>query len=324
MTLPPLRGPRPVRDEAVVIIANPRSAGGRTAGTRDRLQRCADRVLPRVEVWWTEGPGHASELAARAAARADVVVAVGGDGTCHEVVNGLFDGGVLRRPGLVFGVIPSGTGGDLVRTLEIPAILDRALSVLVSGHTLPLDVGKVTFQGGRSELFINVAGLGANAVVCERVNRSSKRFGGAPTFLEAIFHTLRDWRPMPARWRWGGPDGAVGVEMETFAAFCANGSYCGAGLFVGKGGSMADGAFELTLVPRLGPLDALDATPKFYLGSLGSIPGVVRSRVAWVEMESPLPVELDGEPQGPGPVRIEVLPGVLGVRAGWAVPPRIG
>lgn len=318
------RGRGPIYDERVILIANPRAAGGRTGDLRDRLERAASRKLRAVEVWWTEGPGHATELATRAVDRADLVVAMGGDGTCHEVVNGLFDAGSPRRPEVVFGVIPSGTGGDLVRTLEIPHALDEALDVLARGLTVNLDVGRMTRAGQAPEMFINVAGFGANAVVCERVNASSKKYGGAPTFLEAIYRTLLDWRPRRARWAWEGPDGSGELEMETFAAFCANGSYCGAGLYVGKGGSMADGVFELSLVPRIGPIEAIDATPRFYLGTFTSLPGVRRVRVSRVELRDDLPVELDGEPQGPGPVVVDVVPGALRVRGGWRVPPALG
>lgn len=310
------------RGERLIVIANPRAGGGRAGDRRDRIERAVERSFEQGKVWWTEGPGHASELARRAAAEGDIVAALGGDGTCHEVVNGLFQGEIPVNRKAIFTVLPAGTGGDLVRSLEIPASLDDALWVASTGMTLHLDVGVMRWPN-RRRLFINVAGFGANAEVCRRVNATDKARGGKGSFLPAIFSTVRDFRPQPVQWSWEGPDGAGSTNFETFAAFCANGHYCGAGLHVGQGGSMADGVFELTLVPPLGTLQALTLAPRFYSGSFWTAPGMRRVRVHRVRIDSPIALETDGEPQGEGPVEISVIPHILQVRGGWLRPPAL-
>ncbi|HND32364.1 MAG TPA: diacylglycerol kinase family protein, partial [Myxococcota bacterium] len=166
------------RGERLVVVANPRSAGGRTGADRDRVERAVFRAFEQAELCWTEGPGHASELARLAASRADIVAALGGDGTCHEVVNGLFSAGKAVNPKVIFTVLPSGTGGDLKRSLQIPARLEDSLWNAATGMTLPLDVGQVLWEDAPQKVFINVAGFGANAEVCRRANQSSKRWGG--------------------------------------------------------------------------------------------------------------------------------------------------
>lgn len=330
------------RGERLVIIANPRSAGGRTGALRERLERAAARAFEQVEIRWTEGPGHAAELAgaaaeaAEAAGRADIVAAFGGDGTCHEVVNGLAPLGRLRSRRIIFAVIPSGTGGDLRRSLETPEGLEAALWVASTGVTLPLDVGVVEREDGAALLqrvFINVAGIGMNAEVCRHAERSGKRFGGPATFLSAIAASMRDYRPMRARWRWEGPEGQGDEEIETLAAFCANGHWCGAGLWVGRDGSMADGLFDLTILRPFSALQLPGMLPRAWAGTLGDLPGARRVR-AWKVEVAPihgaargsgraLPVELDGEPQADvsGSTRIALGRDRLQVRGGWLRPP---
>ncbi len=109
-------------DERICLIVNPGAAAGRARTQLDDIRRAVDRAFVQWDVRVTEGPGHAEELAAAALGQPfDLVAAVGGDGTCHEVVNGFFDGDVPRTKTCAFAVIPMGTGSDLVRTLGTPA-----------------------------------------------------------------------------------------------------------------------------------------------------------------------------------------------------------
>jgi len=334
--------------ESIVVIANPRAGGGRAGARRSEIEAGVARAFTHSRVLWTEHAGHGTLLArqvAEEAARngeAPIIAALGGDGTCHEVVNGLFVDGVPVHRRVVFAVLPFGTGGDLVRTLHVKKNLQDALWVASTGMTLPLDVIKLTFPtrgaggtlgagqargagssltGARSEICINVVGFGINARVCELANKSAKRFGGTATFLSSILRALRTFEPVPVTWSWDGPDGPGGVTMETHAAFCANGQYCGAGLFVGKGGSMADGVLDLSIVPKMAALNAIGHLPKLYSGDFNTVPGVVQARVTRVEVSSAIPVETDGESIGDAPVVIEVLPRALMVRGGWLKPP---
>lgn len=310
------------RGERLILIANPRAGGGRAGAARDAILRAADRAFANVDVRWTEGPGHATELAGKAAGEADIVAALGGDGTCSEVVNGLVPDGVPVNRKIVFGVVPFGTGGDLVRSLEVRRPLDKAFWTLATGMTIPLDLGRYAWDGGRSRVFVNVAGVGANADVSRRANASSKRLGGFLTFLGALMGSLREFSAMPIRWSWDGPDGKGELEMDTFAAFCANGHYCGGGMWIGNGGSMADGVFELTIVPTPSARLAAALLPRVYDGRFREQPQVTSLRISTVRVDAPIVLEADGESIGAGPARIDVLPRALQVRGGWLQPPR--
>jgi diacylglycerol kinase (ATP) len=310
------------RGERLTVIANPRAGGGRVGARRDRILRAVDRAFENARVLWTEGPGHATELARGAAPGSDVVAALGGDGTCSEVVNGLLEGeGTPVNRALAFTVLPLGTGGDLVRSLEIPGALDRALWVASTGTTLPLDAGRIDFADGRRRFFVNVVGVGANAEVCVRSNRSSKRLGGTLTFFPAILQTVFSFRPRPLRWTFTGPDGVRSETRETFGAFIANGHYCGAGVWVGRGGSMADGLLDVIVAPPIPARRLPELVPKLYDGRLGDAAGMLRVRATHVHVEGDAEAEADGEGIGRIPMDVSVLPRALNVRGGWLRPP---
>jgi diacylglycerol kinase (ATP) len=322
-------------DERCIVIANPRAGAGRAGAARVAIERAVGDAFAQAEVRWTEGPGHAEELARESAPHADIVAALGGDGTCHEVVNGLAsitgERAGARGPASVptstgrrpaFGTIPFGTGGDLVRSLEVPGGLGRALWVLASGISLPVDLGKVTFAGGASRVFANVSGAGANAAVAGRANASSKRLGGFVTFLASTLQVATTYAPSRASWRWGGPDGAGEWSTNMLGAFIANGSWCGGGVRVAPPGALADGVLDLTVIPAM-PLGRLLWNLRhLYDGHLAEVPGVLHRRVTWVEVDDAVSLEADGETGfGTGPARWEVLPRALVMRGGWISPP---
>lgn len=311
------------RNERLIIIANPRAGGGRAGENREEIEAAARRAFAQVEVRWTRSVGDASRIAREVASNCDIVAALGGDGTCNEVVNGLVENDRLVNPRVVFTTLPFGTGGDLVRSLEIPRRLADALWIASTGTTVHVDVGRVEWGTGVVRYFINVAGVGANAEVCLRVNQSSKPLGGTLAFLGATIATVRTFVPRWVRWRWSGPDGEGELRLETLSAFVANAHYCGAGLWVGRGGSMADGAFDVTLLPRLGFGEALLSLPHTRTGAFEKIPGAVRFRADNISFSGDLRVETDGEPGGEGPAQFTLLPRILQVRGAWKSPPTL-
>jgi diacylglycerol kinase family enzyme len=257
---------------------------------------------------------------------ADIVAAVGGDGTCNEVVNGLFDGMKPRRRAVIFAVIPWGTGGDLARSLKAPSRLRDALWTAATGMTLPADVGHVRFvdhSGAQAErVFLNVAGFGANGEVVSRANKSSKRLGGGVTFLSATVAKLGTYQPPAVEIRWTGEDGGGKWRGDLLSAFVANAHYCGGGMHVGKGGSMHDGRFDLSILPPMSPARAIRHARRLYDGSLERMPGVVRVDAPEVEArpvdpEARVLLDIDGEQPGRLPATFRILPRTIQVRGGW-------
>ena len=305
----------------VLLVANAAAGGGWSDARKAALQRMAEGVLGAHELRWTEGPGHATELARDGAADFDVVAAVGGDGTAHEVVNGLVKDGEVVRQGVAFGLVNAGTGGDLARTLGAPRDLEAALVRLVDGALRPVDAIDVTLTAlaGADEVrrtCINVAGLGMNARVVELANASSKRWGGRATFAAATVRALARFGTAPARLEWEENGAPKTWEGELLSAFVANGAYCGGGMWVGRGGSVADGALDLTIIPRLPLTTLVGSSYRLFTGTVGDVKVVSTARVssrllALATSAKDILVELDGELSGRLPGTFRVTPNAL-------------
>lgn len=312
----------------VVVILNPRAASGRAGRGVDRLRRAADPILGSWDLKLTEAPGHAAHLAREAAkAGAEIVVAAGGDGTIHEVVGGLFDGPTPVRPDVTLGLLPFGTGSDFQKTLEIPGKLEHALQLLRGGETRACDVGLVEIGQGddqRAEHFINVAGFGANGDVVRRANAMDKRLGGAIVFYRAALQTAFSWSPIDLRvcWRERAGGELHTFEGRTLACFVANAAYCGGGMWVGKGGSLHDGRFDVTLLRPDSATTLVARSWRLYDGSLDRWPGALRFQASevWAEPlgSASASIDLDGESAGWLPAKFSALPQALRVRGGWA------
>jgi diacylglycerol kinase family enzyme len=248
------------------------------------------------------------------------VVAVGGDGTANEVVNGLFDGDRPTRPDVVFGLVPAGTGGDLARTLRVPRDPRAAFRQILALPPVACDVLSVTCTradgGPVHRIGVNVTGFGLNGEVVARANRSAKRFGGRLTFLSATVAAFARYRPPRVTVRFTAGDGAHGEWSGPLSsAFVANAQYCGGGMWVGRGGSLRDGLAELTLVPEMSMHRAILQGPRLFSGTLGSVKEVSRNTVSTVdaiaEEATPVLVDVDGEQPGLLPASIRVLRKVL-------------
>jgi YegS/Rv2252/BmrU family lipid kinase len=294
-----------------VLVVNPTSANGATGRLADGLVGEFARWGIEARLARTEAAGHATALAREAVQAGEpLVVAVGGDGTVNEVVNGFADehGAMLGAP-TALGVIERGTGCDFIRTHQIPKKLPDALRVIAEGVTRRVDVGRVTCraEGGGElvRLFANHASCGLTGDVATRANASSKRLGGTAAFLWATVSAFRAWRNVPFRIVLDG------VERGLVAnnVICANGRQLGGGIRVAPRAEPDDGFFDVVIIGDVGKLALARNVHRMYLGTLEKDPRVeiVRAADVIVQPEQPLPVEVDGELPGVTPVRFEML-----------------
>ncbi len=315
------------KDDSICLIVNPRAAAGRAGRRLEQLRQLSARAFEHWQLKPTEGPGHATELAREAVREGfDIVAAVGGDGTCNEVVNGLLTRGEAANADTVFTVIPFGTGSDLIRSLEIPRSTSEALWIASTGVTLRADLGRLHAQGATGEpverLFINETSFGVSGDVVERVNRSGKRLGGFASFFGATVAAVASYKPPEVQLSWEGPEGSGTWSGELNNAFVANGQYCGGGMRVTRGGSMFDGVFELTVLQPLGLLSSAVNLPRLYRGTADHAAGAFRVPVHSLEArcltdDTQVLIDLDGEQPGVLPLKVELLPAALQVRGGW-------
>jgi diacylglycerol kinase (ATP) len=308
-----------VSAQKTTFLVNPASDNGVTGKRWPSLANRAAHLGLEGETLFSERPGHLIDLAERAArGGAGLVVAVGGDGTLNEVVNGLVRAGGATE----LATIPIGTGLDFVRTHRIPTRFDDAVRVAREGTPRSVDVGRVsyrTWDGSDAERYLaNVGSVGMSAAVARRANGMSKVMGGRATFFYALVRVFLEWRNTVVTVELEGVDGGDSERREgrMHDVVVANGQYHGGAMWLAPGAQPDDGLFDVLLIGDVTKLDFVPTAPKIYRGTHLSHPKVelVRARVAVVDAPERLPIELDGEQVGTTPARFEVVPAALRVR----------
>jgi len=303
--------------EKVWVILNPSASGGRGL----RLQPAIEETLARRAVPFTlvrsEGPGHVEALSREAKGEgADLILAVGGDGTVHEVANGvLADDG--KPPPL--GVVPVGTGNDFMRMIDPRGRGRFILERLLSGKPHPFDVGRVRFDGGAS-YFVNLLGVGIDVEVL-RKRADFRRLKGLPQYLAALISALVTFRPESFRVSLRGGVGRAEeiIEERTILTAVTVGPSVGGGFLLNPDAKPDDGALDLFFVKTLGMMKIARYIPRVIRGTHGGIPEILQRQIVRAKVErsdgGAFIFEMDGD-RMPDPVRrleIDVCPGVLPV-----------
>ena len=254
------------------------------------------------------------ELAERAARDgASLLVAVGGDGTLNETVNGLVRAGTPTE----LATIPLGTGMDFVRTYGISTRFDDAVRTAVRGTARTIDVGRVTYREWsgveRDRYLANVGSVGMSAAVAQRANGMSKQLGGRATFFYALVRVFLEWQNTSVSVALA--DGTH-REARMHDVIVANGQWHGGAMWLAPDAQPDDGLFDVVLIGDVTKRDFVTTAPKIYRGTYLEHPKVelLRSESVTVDAPERLPIELDGEQVGTTPARFEVVPGAVRVR----------
>lgn len=309
-----------------VLIVNPKSQGGRLGKRWIEIADTIGRAFP-FDAAITEGPGDATRLT-REALRggAERVVAIGGDGTINEVVNGFFDDeGKPIAPEASFAVIPYGTGGDFRRTVQMPTELVEAAKVIAANHRRKIDVGRLAFTatgGARAvRMFANIASFGVSGVVDRMVNESQKKLGRL-AFAVATARATWSYKNQRVQLVF---DGADRVEATINTVAVANGRYFGGAMMVAPNAELDDGLFDVIAMGDFGFGDLLKSGRRLYQGTHLTMDKVTARRARVVEAEPIDPgavIELDVDGENPGrlPARFELVPSALTIVVPGVVP----
>ncbi len=298
-----------------VFVVNPASDNGGTAKAWPQLASTARGLGIEVVERLTESAGHATRLVREAiAAGEERIVAVGGDGTVNEVVNGFCDdAGVPLETAARLAVIERGTGCDFIRSYAIPKRAAAALAVVARGSERRIDLGRARFAGAdgteKVRLFANVASCGMTGDVAERANRSTKRFGGTASFLYATATAFIGWENVD--FHVALDDGERRLRANNVV--CANGRYFGGGIKIAPVAEPDDGLLDVILIGDVGKADLLLNLHRMYGGTLFKHPQVEMTRAARIVCTPvrPLPVEIDGEQPGTTPITFEAVPSAV-------------
>ncbi|MEA2683473.1 MAG: hypothetical protein QOK05_1801 [Chloroflexota bacterium] len=296
-----------------VFVVNPASGNASTGKQWDELSGRIRGLGLDHEALMTHAPGDATELAARAIREgAETVVAVGGDGTINEVSNGFFADGV-DASNAALGLLPMGTGGDFRRTVGIPSDFEPAIHALRERRLRQIDAGRIEMTGLNgtplTRYFVNIADAGIGGVVVERVNRTSKAFGGRASFQYAAMMTLLTFKPPEVRVE----SDAGQFEGRAQNVVVANGQYFGGSMHVAPGAVPDDGLFDVVVFGDIARFEAIRSINDIYSAKHLVNPKVRGWRTAQlrVSSEERVLIDVDGEMCGTLPATFTVVPSAI-------------
>ena len=309
-----------------VVIINPSSASGSTGEAWPRIASDLRSEFGAFQTLFTKVRGDAASLAADAARQGTkLVIACGGDGTISEVANGILSSG----KDVELGILPSGTGGDFRRSLEIPSQSRAAARILREGRTHRIDVGRISFvdhNGGEAmRYFVGVASCGMSTRVIERVKaggpdwlpaNTPRWLGGRISFGASLLQTAM--RTAPTRLVLQLDD-AHERHLSVVNLCVANARYFGGGMKIAPEAKLTDGKFDVVGVGDLGALKIFTSAPRVYFGSHLSMPEVSHARARKITVRAAdhrreVDLEVDGELPGRLPATFQIIPAALRVR----------
>ena len=283
------------------LVLNPAAGGGRAGRRRAQISVALERGGVRPVWHVTEGAGHAREIVLGLPEEA-LAVAVGGDGTVHEVA------AACAGTGRVMAVLPLGTGNDYVKALGIGSDLRRALGVLLYGRARVVDAGQVN-----GVPFNNGLGIGFDAEVAEGVAEAPGYLGGPGRYAWSVGRLFWGFRCHRATLRL---DGERVVEAKTILVAVALGTTYGSMFRLAPGAVLDDGLFEVVWSEEVSRTEVLGLIPSALWGKITDREKVhvTRAREVEVDLAEPVPAHVDGEILLPTTeFRASVLPGALRV-----------
>ncbi len=293
------------------FVVNPASANGTTRVVWEEIVVYMQEKGLDFDVQLTSGPNQATEISREAIKKGyKKIIAVGGDGTVNEVVNGFFEDGNIIDSEVSLGVISRGTGCDLIRTLEIPKDYPGAVDVLLKGNLKTIDLIRAQYLNGNKEVqrryCVNISDVGLGGYVAQRVNHTSKSGGGLWSYLRGTVLSILKYR------RNTGTiiiDGEKIHEGNFSIVAAANGRYFGGGMELAPMAQIDDGYINTIMLINMGKLELLMNLPKVYKGTHIGHPKIKHYKAKELEVDSKesLPLEIDGENPGYGPVKYTVI-----------------
>ena len=302
-------------DPAIVGIANPFAANRSAGRYARRLERFLRNAGLDYGTRFTKGPLDATRIARELVdGGVQIVVSIGGDGTLNEVVNGFMRAGERARTTARLAIAQVGTGTDFSRTVQQTSKPREIHQRLRRGRHRPIDVGLVAYTNLRGEpetrYFVNIAEFGSGGAVVEKVNRTTKVFGGRVSLLLGILTTMPKYRNKRVEWRLEEGDSGAGT-VNNFVV--ANGRYFGGGLLPAPRAELDDGLFDIVVIGDLDWKTIRKHLKDLRRGTHLAIPQVTfrRSSEVFTTTRAHALLDLDGELVGRDPTRFVCVPKAL-------------
>lgn len=241
----------------------------------------------------------------------DFIIAVGGDGTLHEVINGIMNCPKEKRNHVTVGIIPRGSGNDFVKTMKIDSDIKSLIKCIESNSKVLIDIGKIELTNFSNQpeikYFINIAEAGLGADVVRRVNAGSKSNNPTLNFFKSslasfISYKKKNMKIMSDDFQYSG---------DVLVLCFANGKFFGSGLQIAPHAKVNDGKLSMFLAADVNIFDYLKNLFKIRKGKMIQHPEIYYSQMSFCTVENSMDeclVEADGELLGKLPAKFEILP----------------
>ncbi|MEH7353691.1 diacylglycerol kinase family protein [Neobacillus drentensis] len=303
----------------IYFIVNPKARNGYCLKIWEGIESQLKIEQISYLAFFTEYPGHAKKLASQIALHNQeqkLIIAVGGDGTMHEMING-----IINDKRITLGFIPGGSGNDFSRGFQIPTDHLQALKVilrLMKQESLPIDIGKVKMDDGKEHFFINNMGVGFDAIISHEVNQSrmkallNKFSLGRLVYVYFLLKKLFTYKTTTINL---SIDGKKHIFEQTWFVTVSNQAYYGGGMKIAPHAEPDDGLFDITVVHQLSRLKLLLVFISVFWGKHIHFKEVktFKGRVISIQSPNSLYVHADGENIGFTPLSIHLKPRALGV-----------
>ena len=270
---------------------------------------------------FTKGPLHAIELVTNAIRKGERnFIAVGGDGTFNEVANGIISQNKVDQDEFILAAIPVGTGNDWGRMFGIPAEYKQAIDIIIKGNTFVQDVGKVLYHDNntpKTRYFVNVAGMGFDALVASKTNKQKEAGKKASplSYFVNLLTSLFEYKPKQIKLEVDGES----RDFNTFSLTVGICRYNGGGMMQSPNAIPDDGLLDVTVIKKIGIGTLAVQLKNLYNGTFVRHPKVFTKRGSRVKintLKSNFSLEADGESLGHGPFEFSILPRALRVVIG--------
>jgi YegS/Rv2252/BmrU family lipid kinase len=306
----------------IQVVVNPVAGSGKAekiAGTLIQdISKISDAL---IRMTFTEKAGDATFITRKAIQEgSDMIIAVGGDGTINEVVNGFFIDGLPVNPDCELGIISCGTGRGFGNGILLPREVDRQIGLLINAQSIPADVGRIIYKslsGETSErLFINECQTGIGSKVASVVGKKHKSFGGPIAFgISATIQAII-LKPLLLDIEF---DNDPVREYKLIGLVTGNGTECAGGMKLTPDAKIDDGFLDVLMISNMNVAKRLMNLTKVYSGThlLSPYFSVKRCKKLNVRSESPALIEADGEILGNSPFTIEIIPASIKIKTGF-------
>ena len=306
----------------IQVIVNPSAGSGRAKKIAETLPRKAGEIFSgEINIKFTEERNHAAIIAREALKNgAEKIVAVGGDGTINEVINGFFENGKPVNPSCELGIISCGTGRGFANSMKLPDDIDQQIKILGKPGFRQIDIGLITYQdihGARGErFFINECQTGIGSKVASVVGSKHKILGGKLAF--GITATIQAIILKPLELNIVFDDGQ-GQEFKLIGLVVGNGTECAGGMKLTPDARMDDGQFDILLIHNMSVIKRLINLTKVYSGTHILTPyfSVRRCKRIKITSSESVSLEADGEMLGTSPFEMRILPAAIRVKTGF-------